>query len=68
MKVIIIIVTRTHGDLNRMTGKSKTSLRRLIDGGAAILMMQKINHHNEMDGKIINIPLQMYRLRDWTFS
>ncbi len=42
---------------------SKISLRRLIDGGAAILEAANKNHHNDMIGTADIIPLVRKMLR-----
>lgn len=39
------------------------SPNRLIEGGAAILQIDKINHQNEIAGNIHRIPLVKYILR-----
>ena len=58
------MVVKTHGDLKKITGNKRTSLKRLIEGGAAMLITQKMNHHIEIEGTIMSIPLQIYRLRE----
>lgn len=42
---------------------SMISLRRLMDGGAAILIAQKINHHIDIIGDTIYIPFIRNSLR-----
>lgn len=44
------------------------SLSKLIDGGAAMLMAQKMNHHLDIIGDIIYIPFIRNRLRVWVNS
>lgn len=39
------------------------SLRRLIDGGAAMLIAQRMNHHIDIIGDIKYIPFIKYSLR-----
>lgn len=46
----------------------RISLSRLIDGGAAILVLQLINHHRVMEGKMLIIPLVKKILRVWVNS
>ena len=35
----------------------RISLKRLIDGGAAMLAHRRMNHHSEINGKLIINPL-----------
>lgn len=44
--------------------RSKISLSRLIDGGAAMFADTSKNHHKEIEGKILNIPLVRNSLRE----
>lgn len=41
----------------------RISLKRLMVGGAAMLVMERRNHHRAMNGEIMASPLEMYRLR-----
>lgn len=47
---------------------SAISPKRLIEGGAAILQMERINHQKEIAGKIQRIPFVKYILRVWVDS
>ena len=53
---------------NIVAGKIIISPKRLIEGGAAILITEKRNHHKVKIGSSINIPLLKKRLRVWLFS
>ena len=52
-------------DLLRMLVNNIISLSRLIDGGAAILALNKRNHHMDMVGIRAIIPLVINDLRVW---
>jgi hypothetical protein len=46
----------------------RISLRRLIDGGAAILALTRRNHHIDMIGRLIKIPFVRLMFRVWVCS
>jgi hypothetical protein len=55
-------------DLDRMDVINIISLRRLIDGGAAILAAVNRNHHRDIIGAIVISPLDKNILRVWVIS
>ena len=44
--------------------RRRISLNRLIEGGAAIFAEIKINHHRDIEGKILRSPFVRKSLRD----
>lgn len=44
------------------------SPNRLIEGGAAMLQIERINHQNEIEGNIHRIPFVRNMLRVWVDS
>ena len=57
-----------HLDVKMAEGKIKISPSRLILGGPAIFKTEKRNHHIDIIGTNINIPLEMKSLRVPVFS
>ena len=53
----------THIDVEIIDVISIISLNRLIDGGAAILIIANISHHNDIVGVINKIPFDKINLR-----
>lgn len=49
--------------LDRIEVISIISLKRLIEGGAAMLVAERINHHIAIRGKMFNRPFVMKSLR-----
>lgn len=58
------MVRRVEKDEEIIDVKRRISLIRLIEGGAAMLVEIRMNHHNDRAGKIFNSPLVRKRLRD----
>lgn len=52
-----------HKEIDVMAVISEISLRRLIEGGAAIFTDENINHHIDMVGRNDSIPFIKKRLR-----
>lgn len=59
---------RQYIERNIVAGKIIISPKRLIEGGAAILITEKRNHQRVNKGRSISIPLLRKRLRVLLFS
>ena len=59
---------RQYIERNIVAGKIIISPSKLIEGGAAILITEKRNHHKVSSGRSISIPLLKNNLRVWLFS
>lgn len=66
--LIIIIRIAVIVDFLRIAVNKTISLRRLMDGGAAIFHAEKRNHHIVKIGRVLIIPLVRYILRVWVIS
>lgn len=51
------------GDFDRIDVRSRISASRLIEGGLAMFLIEAMNHHMEMFGKMVMSPLVRNRLR-----
>ena len=57
-----------HEDAQTVEVINAISPNRLMEGGAAILQIDKINHQKEIEGNKHRIPLVKYILRVWVDS
>lgn len=55
-------------EAERILANSTISPKRLMEGGAAMLAADIINHQKEREGKSISRPLQRYMLRVFVAS
>lgn len=57
-----------HKEAHRVEVINAISPNKLMEGGAAILQIERINHQKEIAGNIHRIPLVKYILRVWVDS